>query len=219
MALKMKPEEKYTSVAMRVSHEMLQAYDKSTGVDLEQENRKFVQSEETINKVLLLIIGSALAMFLFPIPTAFVISWTGMINGASNQFMVAGIMAGATGFCAIAHMIRIASYARKVRDGSQSVLEQFRMDVKSLNFLSQSKFLDQETARGNLTSMAEDVVNAEELEKFLLKSKKLDEVDDIINIKNRVKERKQILEDALSAQKRFGLNFTKRELFPKAKRK
>jgi len=212
-ALKMKSNDRYSSQINRISSEMLEAYEKSIGVNLRDENRKFVRSEQTIATIktsaMILLALSLLALS----PLAFSVHLTRMIKGAFNEIVIAVIFTGIFDLFSLAYLRKISYHAVKERDASESILEKFERAVKSLDFRGLEKPLYQETVRQNLIAIAKDVADAEGIQDYLRRAGKLDKVNEIYSVEKRVQEQKHKLVNALSAQTLFGFDYTRRELF------
>ncbi|MFA6294965.1 MAG: hypothetical protein WC666_00885 [Candidatus Paceibacterota bacterium] len=220
----MKTYDRFAPVFRRVSAPLREAYEISTSTNLKEENRKFVRSEQVIDWVTKLTVGLMLLLLLAPWPLALVIHWTGLINSTFSEITTAVILTCIVVLCFLAYFRKIGFEAIKVRDASEAVLEKFEESVRALEqdkrrLLEERRLFNHETVHENLAAMVQDVLDAEGLEKYLHDSMKTDLVNDIVSIVNHVNETKQLLENALTCQTLFGLNFTRRGLFQEVEAK
>lgn len=220
----MKTYNRFTSVLSRVAVSLRESYEVSTGTDLIEENRKFVQSEQTLNRTAKLTLALMIPLLFLPWPLAVVIHWTGLIDGKFNEIFMAVILVVIVIFCFLAYFRKTSYEAAKVMIASGAILEKFEDSVRALEQMRYRLSEDRrpftlEAIHENLVAMARDVRDAEGLEKYLFDTGKLDLVTDIVGLANRVKEMRQLLENALACQSLFGLRFTRRELFQEAEAK
>ncbi len=209
----MKTNDRYTSLLYRVSTQMIATYEKSVNVNLRAENVKFVQSEQALATATRFKTGIFFVTLLAPIPLAGMVRWSGMINNLFGQIVIAVILTGAVASIALIYLHRMERAALKVRNASGSILEQFEKAAESIDSEGIKKPLNREAVKKNLIAMAQEVADAEHLEKFLITSQRTDYVPDIVSVITNTRDKKQRLADALAAQARFGFNFTRRELF------